>query len=452
MAVDSTDSRGLAAGMLAAVLVLSGLCAAAFADTSKAAEYTIAGLNISPGASGAELDLAWFSTSSAKALVQLAKAADKVGDAFPEARAKTFAGIQAKVTATPLSGDRASAPTGAYANKVTLTGLSDSASYVYRVGDGKTWSDSYAFATRDQRSFGFFVVGDPQLGAKSTGPKTLEADAAGWADTLAKASGAYPKASFLLSLGDEVNDYGKLLAQDAEYRAYFAPTQLKGLPVATVNGNHDFQMGEYYGFHFNLPNLSSSRGASYGNDGDYWFAYGQALFMMLNSNTEGVATHDLFIRDVVAKNPGAKWRIVAFHHSIYSEAEHFTDPDIIDRRSDYAPVFDRYKIDLVLQGHDHSYTRTFRMLGGKPQKDQTATAEGAAVDPTGTLYLTFNSGSGSKYYDWKDRAPEAFSAARWQGKVPSFGYIEISGGSLKLSVYRTDDMSVIDSYSIIKTK
>jgi len=36
--------------------------------------------------------------------------------------------------------------------------------------------------------------------------------------------------------------------------------------------------------------------------------------------------------------------------------------------------------------------------------------------------------------------------------VPSFGYIEISGGSLKLSVYRTDDMSVIDSYSIIKTK
>jgi len=100
-----------------------------------------------------------------------------------------------------------------------------------------------------------------------------------------------------------VNDYGKLLAQDAEYRAYFAPTQLKGLPVATVNGNHDFQMGEYYGFHFNLPNLSSSRGRLLRQRRDYWFAYGQALFMMLNSNTEGVATHDLFIRDVVREEP-----------------------------------------------------------------------------------------------------------------------------------------------------
>jgi hypothetical protein len=333
------------------------------------------------------------------------------GGDFPAAKARSFFGSQAEVKATQFNTSDASAP-GAYANKVIVTGLDGSSSYVYRVDDGEEWSGAYSFATRNERSFGFLVVGDPQLGAASTGPETLDSDTAGWTDTLDKATGKYPSASFLLSLGDQVNDYDKREAQDAEYIAYFSPARLKSLPVATGDGNHDFQMGEYYGYHYNPPNLSSPYGSSYGNDGDSWFAYGDALFLMLNSNTESVATHDLFIRDAIAENPGAKWRIVGFHHAIYSEAEHFNDPDVVDRRNNYAPIFDRYRINLVLQGRDHSYTRTYQMLGGKPRKDQAANADGALVDPTGTLYLTFDSGSGSKFYDWKDQAPEVFSAVR----------------------------------------
>ncbi len=104
-------------------------------------------------------------------------------------------------------------------------------------------------------------------------------------------------------------------------------------------------------------------------------------------------------------------------------------------------------------GHDHAYTRTFQMLGGKPQKTQVQDTSGTVINPTGILYLTFNSGSGSKFYDWKNSsAPEAYSAARWQGKVPSFGHISISGGVFTFTEYRADDMSVIDSYSMIKTE
>jgi hypothetical protein len=257
----------------------------------------------------------------------------------------------------------------------------------------------------------------------------------------------------MLSLGDQVNDYSDRAKQDAEYLTYFSPKQLRSLPGATVDGNHDFAMGEYYGYHYNLPNLSSQYGVSYGNDGDYWFRYGNALFLMLNSNTESVYTHDLFIRDAVAKNPGTTWRIACFHHAIYSEADHVNDPDIIDRRASYVPVLERYKIDIVLMGHDHAYTRTFQMLGGKPQKTQVQDTSGTVINPTGILYLTFNSGSGSKFYDWKNSsAPEAYSAARWQGKVPSFGHISISGGVFTFTEYRADDMSVIDSYSMIKTE
>jgi predicted phosphodiesterase len=434
----------MASALLAASLFLaSGLAAQAKA-------YDATGLNFAPGATASELNFAWFSSSAAKKpVVQIAKKVDQKGDAFPAAKAKSFTGAASKVVATQFNADDKTIALDSYAEKVTVTGLVDSTDYVYRVGDGKVWSDAYAVSTRDQKSFGFLVVGDPQLGAKSTGPKTLDSDAAGWKDTLAKATSANPKASFLVSLGDEVNDYNKLSTQDAEYAAYFAPAQLRSLPVATVNGNHDFQMGEYYGYHYNQPNVSAQYGTSYGNDGDYWFVYGDALFLALNSNTQSIATHDVFIRDAVAKNPNAKWRIACMHHSVYSEADHFADPDVIDRRANFPPIFERYKIDVVLQGHDHSYTRTLPMLKGKPVEGFDAKAD-SITNPTGIIYFTFNSGSGSKFYDWHDAAPEVFSAVRWQGKVPSFSSVSVDAGTFSVKTYRTDDLSLIDSFSIIK--
>lgn len=442
----SAHSRGLRAGLIAGLL--SSVALAAFG----AGDYSISGLNFAPGSDGSKLNFAWFTESpAAKPVVQIARKADAAGDAFPAGKAKSFSGTSSKVSATPFNGDDKSVQVGGYADKVAVSGLRDSTEYVYRVGDGKSWSQAYSFSTRDERNFGFLVVGDPQLGAKATGPKTLASDAAGWQDTLGKAVAEHPSASFLVSLGDEVNDYNKLDSQAAEYSAFFAPQQLRSLPMATVNGNHDFQMGEYYGFHYNQPNLSARYGTSYGNDGDYWFVYGEVLFLMLNSNTESIATHDLFIREAVEKNPGAKWRIACFHHSVYSEADHFADPDVIDRRTNFPPVFERYKVDAVLQGHDHSYTRTLPMRDGKPVAGSDPKAQSVS-DPAGVVYFTFNSGSGSKFYDWHDAAPEVFSAARWQGKVPSFSYVAIDGGKLSVTTYRTDDMSVIDSYSIVKTK
>ena len=257
---------------VAAVIALAAL--PAFAQGA----YSFSCLNVSPGATSAELDFAWIADVQGKAVVQLAKAADKVDALFPADKAQSFSGAQSAVTATLFNGDDKSSAAGGYSDKVVVKGLSPSSSYYYRVGDGKAWSPAYFVATQDPKAFGFFVVGDPQLGAKSTGPKTLDSDAAGWADTLSKASAKHPQAAFMVALGDEVNDYNDLKLQQAEYKAYFAPIQLKSLPVATVDGNHDFQMGEYYGFHYNQPNLSSF-GTSYGNDGDYWFGYGDVLFL-----------------------------------------------------------------------------------------------------------------------------------------------------------------------------
>ena len=91
------------------------------------------------------------------------------------------------------------------------------------------------------------------------------------------------------------------------------------------------------------------------------------------------------------------------------------------------------------------------MAKGKPVDGVDPKAV-SVTDPAGIVYFTLDSASGSKFYDWKNPSPEAYSAARWQGKVPSFSYITVDGKSLSVATFRADDMSLIDSYSIEKTR
>jgi len=219
--------------------------------------YEFSELNIAPGANGEALNFAWLSQTAQSPTVQIAQKIYQVNDEFPVTEVRSFTGTVTQMRATQFNANDQSIDVDTYSNKVTVTDLDDSTDYVYRVGNGSSWSEPCEIKTRNQSNFGFFIVGDPQLGAKATGPKTLASDTAGWKDTVNKATATYPNASFLISLGDEVNDYNALATQENEYEAYFSPSQFRELPMATINGNHDFQMGEYYGYHYNQPNLST---------------------------------------------------------------------------------------------------------------------------------------------------------------------------------------------------
>ena len=419
-----------------------------------------ANINITPGSDPTQLCFSWETTSalipaestSPIPTVQIARAsAMTTTGVFPESRATTFYGQSAEANAN--AGDAtATVFAGWYQNRVTATGLKPNTAYVYRYGNGTEtgWSNVYSFNTGNPNSFAFLAVGDPQLGAaeEPTGTPGLAADTMGWQTTMGDATTLFPNASFMLSVGDEVNASTQA-TQDNEYAAYFSPSQMQDLPVANVCGNHDYYVGSYYGDHYNLPNQSAQYGATqFGNDGDYWFTYGNALFMVLNSNTMDVATHDTFIGQAIAANPNAKWRIVSFHHSLYSEASHVNDADVQWRRLTFPAVFDKYKIDVVISGHDHSYTRTYQMLGGVPQKKQTY-YNGSVLHPTGTVYFTLDSGSGSKFYQFT--VPEqAYSAFRWQQNVPTFSYVTVNTSGLSIVTYRTDNNQIVDKYSICK--
>ena len=112
----------------------------------------------------------------------------------------------------------------------------------------------------------------------------------------------------------------------------------------------------------------------------------------LNSN-EGQEKQADWLHEVLGQNPN-RWTIVCFHHPIYSSAKGRDNAAI---RKLWQPIFDEYHVDLVLQGHDHTYARTGLQTTAKEESG------GSTPDPkAGTVYV--NSVSGPKQYQL-DRKP-----------------------------------------------
>ena len=82
------------------------------------------------------------------------------------------------------------------------------------------------------------------------------------------------------------------------------------------------------------------------------------------------------------------------HYSPYSSVEKY-QKYANENREYWLKVFDENDIDVVLNGHDHAYTRTYIIKNGQPQ----VTDATSVTNPDGTLYLTFGSASGSQYHE-----------------------------------------------------
>lgn len=418
---------------------------------------------------------------------------------------------------------QSNAQTGYKSNKVTLKNLEPDTTYFYKVDD----KDVETFTTKDSKSFSFIFVGDPQIGssnsqkakkpediAKDTFKKaqydSVANDSFNWANTLNQAAvKTNNNASFVLSAGDQIQTNAKKVKDNTiseiEYAGYLSPEILKSLPVATTVGNHDADNANYL-YHFNVPNLSTL-GANEYVGGDYSFTYGDALFIMLNTQDTNSAEHGQFIKETVEANPDAKWKVVALHQDIYGSAEHSNEPEIVNLRYALVPYFEQYDVDVVLTGHDHAYSRSQLLKGGSKEitytddefdeqlekdidvgdsKEQLTVAPGnisddttdesektyieylntimdsdavveatkdveVAVNPEGILYMTANSSSGSKYYDLVARQ-QTYIASRWQEDVPTYSVIDVDETSFTINTYRTDTNEPIDSsFTIVKS-
>jgi 3',5'-cyclic AMP phosphodiesterase CpdA len=203
----------------------------------------------------------------------------------------------------------------------------------------------------------------------------------------------FPDSAFLVLSGDQVNRASDL----SQYDGWFFPGKLTAYPVMTIAGIHDDSPFTDY---FNVPNETGLGEDSEGSD--FYFTYGNTLFMALNSQSSDIAEHKEAMELAIAESPDATHRIVFLHKSLYSSANHALDEDVLVLRAGLVPIFDELDIDAVLMGHDHVYVRTYQMKGDEVVGEIAYNEEGAAVDPDGSVYLTGNSSSGSKYYDMQD--------------------------------------------------
>lgn len=407
------------------------------------ARENLKAISLSVGSTPSELNINWFSTDSSNGQVQYAKKDDMHG-AFPENKAIT---VNAKMSKAQAD--------GYYANKATMSNLEENTSYVYRVGNNGQWSDTYTTTTKASGNFSFLFAGDPQLGSSGD----LASDKDGWKNTLdlIKKSSLFKNVNFIQNAGDHV-EAGKNESQYDAYLSNYEGSVVYSTPFANAVGNHD-NSGTAYNDHFNLPNVSQLGNSGEGNaQGDYYYIYNNTLMMVLNSNNRSTAQHEEFIKNTIAKtkdNKDIKWKIVVFHHSIYSSASHASDNDILARRDTLAPMLSENGIDLVLMGHDHVYTRSMLMDGTTALKEESFDKNGQPIhevtNPKGLTYITANSASGSKYYEFTNNLTGDYIAVKNQEHTPNITKLDVSDNQLKIVTYRTTDLSVVDDFTINKT-
>lgn len=395
-------------------------------------------VSLTVGADEKSRNITWYSNDKEAGEVQYGVKNDKI---FPE----KYVTAKASVKET---NDK-----GFYSNQATLENLSANTEYVYRLVNGTTISEVYSFKTGDNdKNFSFLFMGDPQIGEKNTATDTAQ-----WENTLSQAKIQAANAEFIVSAGDQVS----VGNNEAQYAGYLEHAALKSMPVATVIGNHDhgyYVSGGYkdyeysiYNDHFNNPNKYGIEEGKTTANSDYWYTYNNVLFLNLNSNDLSTASHKAFLKEAIEanKDKDIDWKVVVFHHSIFSAATHSQDSDILQRREQLAQVFKELDIDVVLMGHDHVYVRSYMMDGTTPEV--TETVESVARDPEGILYVTANSSSGSKFYSILGNANTNYAAVKNQENKPNFSNVEITENSFKITTYRSADLSVVDSFKIQRT-
>ena len=123
----------------------------------------------------------------------------------------------------------------------------------------------------------------------------------------------------------------------------------------------------------------------------YYLDYQGVRFISLDSNIEMEIQVD-WLRKVLEENDN-RWIIITFHHPLYSPA---SDRDNLEMRQLWKPLLDEFKVDLVLSGHDHTYSRTGLIDAKKVENIPTGYQQ--AYDPEiGTVHVV--SVSGPKMYE-----------------------------------------------------
>jgi hypothetical protein len=212
-------------------------------------------------------------------------------------------------------------------------------------------------------------------------------------------------------------------------------------PWMFATGNHDMEATyRTLGYGGHLARLDFPGNGPAGCPSAYSFTYGNVAVLSLDANDvsyeirantgySGGAQTSWVERTLAAyrANPDIDFIVCFFHHCAYSTTEtHASDGGVRDA---WAGLFDRYQVDLVLQGHNHVYERTDPIRSGGATK---VAGDNSIVYPEtdGTVYYTVG-GGGRPRYDFQPGSRESFRGNELPDTTVPNSYVWTPSGDKK---------------------
>lgn len=264
-------------------------------------------------------------------------------------------------------------------------------------------------------------------------------------------------ADIVISLGDNVDNgkniyqYYWMLEGQKDFWSYIA---FVGVP-----GNHEDGENEL-STHVNLPNEET--GKEY-----YSFFYVNTMYIMLNTNdlesdgTLSIAQYDWLENTLKTASQDAKvkWIVVGMHKGLYTAGSHAYDSDVVAMRAQLHPLFAEYGVDVVLQGHDHTYSVTNPLNKDGKNANAETDSRGAYVKEGGVIYINLGT-MGGKFYDYLyseaigdgvfvKRSNVGNELAKY---LTSNKYLELKETPVFMDLTANDNELTIKTYTVVEGK
>jgi hypothetical protein len=270
---------------------------------------------------------------------------------------------------------RGSKDVGSVYHHVDLRDLRQGTRYFYRIthAGGPPVTGSFRTAPRKNKPFRFATFGDMGVNAAA-------------AAHVALINRMRPKFAFVvgdLCYADSAGGLGVAGEDAQDFRIWdrwldqIQPSAAR-VPWMTTVGNHEMEEGNgELGYNGYLDRFSLPGNGVKGAPVTYSYTYGNVAFIALDGNDASFeidrnrdylgSAQDMWLVRKLARfrrDPDIDFIVVGFHNCMYcTNLVHGSDDG---NRSRWEPIFDRFSVDLVVNGHNHCYERTHPVRAGLP--------------------------------------------------------------------------------------
>lgn len=151
-----------------------------------------------------------------------------------------------------------------------------------------------------------------------------------------------------------------------------------------------------------------------------------------------------------AKNPNINWIVVFYHQVAYTSPSYLKSIPAI--RDTYHPIFQKYGVDLILQGHIHNYQRSYPIEYNNENSDNPFIMDSAKTDyhnPKGPIFTIVGTGGAAVIHNFTG-SPAPYTAVQFN----AFGFLNlrvIHNGTILVGDFHDNDGTIRDHFTITKS-